>query len=128
MNIKAFLERVVALFAKQLDDHLVGVYLHGSLAMHCFNPETSDVDLLVVVKRELSGDLRNNVVSKLLKREAEAYEEKTIVNIQTTIHDLFERLRQMCNGQTNDEKAGELEFVSFAQWMIKEINRGKPAL
>ena len=32
--------------------HLTGVYLHGSLAMGCFNPQKSDLDLLLVVDTE----------------------------------------------------------------------------
>ena len=35
-----------------LGDNLVGVYLHGSAVMGCFNPQKSDVDLLVVVNEE----------------------------------------------------------------------------
>ncbi len=35
-----------------LGDNLVGVYLHGSAVMGCFNPGKSDVDLLVVVNEE----------------------------------------------------------------------------
>ena len=35
-----------------LGDNLVGVYLHGSAVMGCFNPDKSDVDLLVVVNEE----------------------------------------------------------------------------
>jgi hypothetical protein len=46
----------------QLTQHLceacapgpLGVYLHGSLAMGCFNPERSDVDLLVVTEAPLA--------------------------------------------------------------------------
>jgi predicted nucleotidyltransferase len=260
MNIQAYLDRVVTLFAELLDDRLVGVYLHGSLAMHCFNPETSDVDLLVVVKRELTDDLRKNIISKLLICEAESYEEKIIgrphvmemsivlecylenfvyptpfelhyfhqrylmdekyicggegftdpdlaghivvtyhrgitlygceikhvfrpinscyyiesiyndikeapqgiadnpiyytLNLCRVLHYLqdgqvsskreggewalthlpqeFKKVVNDClnryNGLANDEKAGEREFVSFAQWMLKEINRFKPAL
>lgn len=32
-----------------LGENLVGVYLHGSAVMGCFNPQKSDIDLLVVV-------------------------------------------------------------------------------
>lgn len=39
-----------------LKDNLIGVYLHGSLAMGCFNPKLSDVDFIVVVERKLSVD------------------------------------------------------------------------
>ncbi len=48
--------RVAETFTKEskgiLGDNLVGVYLHGSAVMGCFNPEKSDVDLLVVVNEE----------------------------------------------------------------------------
>lgn len=33
-----------------LGENLVGVYLHGSLAMGCFNLASSDIDVLIVVK------------------------------------------------------------------------------
>ena len=35
---------------KAFGEGLVGVYLHGSAAMGCYNPEKSDLDLIVVVK------------------------------------------------------------------------------
>ncbi len=41
-----------------LGDDLVGVYLHGSAAMGCFNEKKSDIDLLVVSERELSDDVK----------------------------------------------------------------------
>ena len=37
-----------------LGDHLVGVYLHGSSVMGCFNPQKSDIDLIIVVDHPLS--------------------------------------------------------------------------
>ena len=50
--------RVAENFTKEckkiLGDNLVGVYLHGSAVMGCFNPDKSDVDLLVVVKEKPS--------------------------------------------------------------------------
>ena len=39
--------------AEILGDRLVGVYLHGSAVMGCFNPDRSDIDLIVVVDRPL---------------------------------------------------------------------------
>lgn len=36
-----------------LNDDLTGIYLHGSLAMGCFHPHRSDVNLLVVVQQNL---------------------------------------------------------------------------
>lgn len=37
-----------------LQENLVGIYLHGSAVMECFNPTKSDLDLIVVVKNFMS--------------------------------------------------------------------------
>lgn len=37
-----------------LQENLVGIYLHGSAVMGCFNPAKSDLDLIVVVKESMS--------------------------------------------------------------------------
>jgi streptomycin 3"-adenylyltransferase len=49
-----------------LGSDLVGVYQHGSLAMGCFNPAGSDVDLLVVAARPPSVDKKRRLVEMLL--------------------------------------------------------------
>jgi len=41
-----------------LREGLVGVYVHGSLALGCFNPALSDLDVLVVTKRPLTSTER----------------------------------------------------------------------
>lgn len=41
-----------------LGDNLVGIYLHGSAVMGCFNEKTSDIDLLVVVDAAIPNDLK----------------------------------------------------------------------
>lgn len=41
-----------------LRDNLVGVYLHGSLVMGCFNPRKSDIDLIIVVEQPLSDSVK----------------------------------------------------------------------
>ncbi|WP_058301526.1 aminoglycoside adenylyltransferase domain-containing protein [Gorillibacterium timonense] len=47
------LDKIKAIFVEELRENLVGLYLHGSLAMGCFNPSRSDIDLLIVVKEPL---------------------------------------------------------------------------
>lgn len=37
-----------------LGEALTGVYLHGSMAMDCFNPDKSDIDLILVVETAVS--------------------------------------------------------------------------
>src|SRR3954465_1000804 len=46
-----------------LAENLVGVYLHGSLAMGCFNPTTSDIDFIVVVNTPLSLEAKQKIVA-----------------------------------------------------------------
>ncbi|WP_236013414.1 aminoglycoside adenylyltransferase domain-containing protein [Paenibacillus glycanilyticus] len=55
-DIDAFLEKAVSIFRSILSDNLTGIYLHGSLAMGCFNPQKSDIDLILVVKNKLSKE------------------------------------------------------------------------
>jgi len=46
---------------------LIGVYLHGSLAMGCFNPERSDIDLLVIIQHRLTLEQKKTLVESLLR-------------------------------------------------------------
>jgi predicted nucleotidyltransferase len=48
---------------------LIGVYLHGSIALGCFNPQLSDVDLLVVTRGPLSPEHRG-ALAPILTRSA----------------------------------------------------------
>ncbi len=37
-----------------LEGMITGVYLHGSMAMGCFNPDKSDIDLIAVIDKDIS--------------------------------------------------------------------------
>lgn len=50
-----------------LQENLNGVYLHGSLAMGCFNPARSDLDLLVVTHQPMSVATKRALVEALLR-------------------------------------------------------------
>jgi predicted nucleotidyltransferase len=50
-----------------LGENLTGIYLHGSLAMNCFNPRRSDIDLLVVVNSPLAVQTKRNLSLSLIK-------------------------------------------------------------
>ena len=49
-----------------LCDSLVGVYLHGSSVMGCFNPEKSDLDIIVVVSRPVSDDAKREFMKMVV--------------------------------------------------------------
>ena len=55
-----------------LGENLVGVYLHGSAAMGCFNPAKSDLDLLVVVEEGLCDDVKRSFMDMVLQMNVEA--------------------------------------------------------
>ena len=46
--------------------NLVGIYAHGSLAMGCFNPQASDIDLLVITQQPLNQGARRQILGGLL--------------------------------------------------------------
>jgi streptomycin 3"-adenylyltransferase len=52
-------QEIAAQLAAALGDALVGVYLHGSFALGCGNPNGSDLDLLVVTRRALTQEERS---------------------------------------------------------------------
>ncbi|MFB7303161.1 aminoglycoside adenylyltransferase domain-containing protein [Heyndrickxia sporothermodurans] len=87
MSVEKFLEKVCSLFDRQLGSNLVGVYLHGSLAMGCFQPDKSDVDVLVIVKGKLIKEQKKNLILDILKLEEYKLEmsillEKDLVDFQ----------------------------------------------
>lgn len=49
-----------------LGSNLVGIYLHGSLSFGCFNPNRSDIDLLVVTKQLMSNQIKRSIADLLL--------------------------------------------------------------
>ena len=52
MPYQELLTRFTQMSRDILGRNLLGIYLHGSLAMGCFNPKKSDIDLLLVVEDE----------------------------------------------------------------------------
>lgn len=57
---------------KAFGDNLVGIYLHGSAAMGCFNPASSDIDLIVVIKDVLDFDKRRAYIDDMVRLNARA--------------------------------------------------------
>jgi streptomycin 3"-adenylyltransferase len=68
-QLKQYIREVEA----ELADNLVGIYLHGSLAMASFNPECSDLDLLVVTRRPMSLETKRRLAETLLSRSGQPH-------------------------------------------------------
>ncbi|MGH2447914.1 MAG: nucleotidyltransferase domain-containing protein [Chloroflexota bacterium] len=65
-EILSQISRLVDSFRELLAGTLVGIYLHGSLSMGCFNPALSDIDLLVVTSAALQPAQRRRAAELLL--------------------------------------------------------------
>lgn len=65
-TVRAQVGRVVTALRAILGDDLVGVYLHGSLAMGCFNPTGSDIDLLAVTQSPPAEAAHRELALRLL--------------------------------------------------------------
>jgi predicted nucleotidyltransferase len=68
-QFKQYIDEVEA----SLADNLVGIYLHGSLAMGSFNPARSDLDLLVVTRRLMSLETKRRLAEILLSRSGQPH-------------------------------------------------------
>lgn len=54
MECQELLDKLVEYSCHIFENNLVGIYLHGSMAMGCFNGMKSDIDILVVVGNSIT--------------------------------------------------------------------------
>ncbi|SHO53122.1 aminoglycoside adenylyltransferase domain-containing protein [Anaerocolumna xylanovorans] len=66
MKIQEILNRLVECSRRILKDNLVGVYLHGSIAMGCFNPGKSDIDILLVTEKEAIDQQKRDLMDSII--------------------------------------------------------------
>lgn len=62
------LTRFVARLESLLAKNLLSIYLHGSLAMGCFNPRRSDLDILVVSRSGMQTQTKRRLAGLLLRQ------------------------------------------------------------
>ena len=68
---ESLIGRFTALSRTILGDRLVGVYLHGSAAMGCYQPKKSDLDFLVVVSGQMTDEEKRAYMDQLVGLDAE---------------------------------------------------------
>lgn len=56
-------------YIKILNDNLIGIYIHGSLAFKCFNWEKSDIDFLVIIKNDIQLNEKEQLIKILLDND-----------------------------------------------------------
>jgi len=64
--VKELINSILKNFVDILSNNLLGFYLHGSLAMGCFNPLISDIDFLAIVKQKLIVKQKKAIIDYLL--------------------------------------------------------------
>lgn len=58
MNYEEVLKCISKEYKNILRDNLIGIYVHGSIALNCFNFDKSDIDYIVVVNNPLTEDVK----------------------------------------------------------------------
>lgn len=61
------ISRVVGIWKKHLGEQLVGIYLHGSIALNAFCPESGDIDLLIVVEKSLDLSEKLKIAKEIIE-------------------------------------------------------------
>jgi streptomycin 3"-adenylyltransferase len=67
MFYQAVIDEFTAMSREIIGDKLTGIYLHGSMAMDCFNPEKSDIDLLIVIEKDISDAQKMEFMKQVVK-------------------------------------------------------------
>ena len=80
------LDEIVAECCALLQDNLLGVYLHGSLAFGCFSWTTGDIDFLLVVQRKLTQREKESLITYLLAAEEKAPEKGLEMSVMLESH------------------------------------------
>ena len=70
MSPQALLQKIRTGFESILGDNLTGIYVHGSLAFGCFQPDSSDIDFIAAVRLPLLAGQKHKLIALLLELEA----------------------------------------------------------
>lgn len=68
MEPMKILEIIVERYKKILDKNLMGIYLHGSLAMGCYT-SASDIDFIVLVKESIDIATKKSIIKAIMNLE-----------------------------------------------------------
>lgn len=72
MYYRNILEAFTAGTREIIGAQLTGIYLHGSLAMGCFNPKKSDIDLIVVIEQTISDAQKRKLMELIVSLNEKA--------------------------------------------------------
>ena len=122
--IQAILHHYISVFQKQIPETLEGLYIHGSIALEAYIPESSDIDFIAVINRQLT-EAEIKKLAKIHKEIADMYKRTGMDGSYLLWEDMTEK-----NGvikkrlYTNDGKLkwGEEAANPITWWILK--NKG----
>lgn len=65
-EIKEQINLMKEVWKNQLEENLIGVYIHGSLCLKCFQEGTSDIDILIICKQKLSTEKKISIAKSIM--------------------------------------------------------------
>ena len=66
MLYQNILDKLVDVSKQILRDKLTGVYLHGSMAMGCFYPDKSDIDIIIVIEDDITDNQKMKFMEEIV--------------------------------------------------------------
>lgn len=109
MDYKTIMDLISKKYKGILNYNLVGIYLHGSIALNCFNWEKSDIDFIVVVNERLSQETKLQLLKALEDLRLEAPKKGLEMSIV---------LKEYC---TNFKYPTPYELHYSKQWLEKYL-------
>ena len=73
------INNVVDIWKRDLGDDLIGVYLHGSIALKAFNPDSGDIDILVVVRDSIDVETKLEIARDIIEHDRDINAAKNIL-------------------------------------------------
>lgn len=67
MYYQNILDKMVESCKEIFREELTGIYLHGSLAMGCFNPNKSDIDLIIVIENDITDKQKTEFMKEVIE-------------------------------------------------------------
>ena len=72
MFYQNILDEFILMSKEIIGSKLTGIYLHGSMAMDCFNPQKSDIDLLLVIEADITDLEKMEFMKQVVKMNEKA--------------------------------------------------------
>lgn len=69
---KSVIDEFIVITKETIGEPLSGIYLHGSMAMGCFNPDKSDIDFIVIIKENISDAQKIEFMKHVIRLNQQA--------------------------------------------------------